>query len=423
MPSTRGEVRIVPLGRTFTDEVPLGPTEKILLSCYASSSGKGKVHGTPECSSLRATSNVEGIILPFGDAVGRLCTHCGWGLPTDSPILPLGSAVIDVDSLTVWLDREGRSEEDLKEERDAAVALGTGEYPPIARAGNDDGEDEEEGSNDEERERYDRARRIRARRHEHWRRLHSYLVRSNEAVAEFPFLAPWAADLQGRLSAVLEGERRAFAALLQPPSLLEAAAVRLLPRPEYTPSPGFAGLGTEAGRTFHRAWFKWSHRASWSWRRLEDHDFAVSSVVRDAFGRRRQGLPEALEAFQRVTAEWIARARTEVSAPTETPWHLVGIKVPAVTRTRPDEPSQDPLTLSEASVIATYQIAFNHQIGTVALLVPHVIAEQLIAGSSPTMPVQHLGRNGCALPAEQLLAHWHPGAADQRNRHQASEPD
>ncbi|MFE2283047.1 hypothetical protein ACFXDJ_02550 [Streptomyces sp. NPDC059443] len=423
MPSAREEVRIVPLGRTFTEEVPLGPTEKIPLSCHTSASGKGKLHGTPECRTLRATSNVEDIVLPFGDAVGRLCTQCGWALPTDSPILPLGAAVIDVDSLTVWLDREDRSEEDLEEEQDAAAALAAGEYPPIARAGNDDGEDEEEGSNDEEWERYDRARRIRARRHEHWRRLHTYLVRSNEAVAQFPFLAPWAADLQGRLSALLDGERCAFAALLQPTSLLEAAAVRVLPRPEYTPSPGFAGLGTEAGHTFHRAWFKWSHCATWSWRRLEDHDFAVSSVVRDAFGRRRKGLPEALEAFQRVTAEWIAQARTQVSVPTDTPWHLVGIRVPAITRTHPDEPNQDPLTLWEASVIATYQITFHRQAGTAALLVPHLIAEQLIAGSSPTMPVQHLGGNGCALPAEQLLAQWRPDPTGQTDRHQASEQD
>ncbi|MFI1452279.1 hypothetical protein [Streptomyces roseus] len=389
------------LGAIFTPEVPLGPTQDILITCHASTTGKGKLHGDPECRALRSAASVNRIDIPFGEAVERLCANCRWPLPTDSPILPLGAAVSEVDSLTIWLDRESKDEEDIKAERDAAIALATAEYPPHADdANNEEAEDDETGR-DEEWDRYDRARNLRSGRHEHWRRLYSYLARSSEAAAEYPFLAPWADSLQSRLAAVLEAERRAFAA-----RLLEAAAVRSMPTPQFSDGPGLAGLGTEAEKTFRRAWYEWSRRAIWSWRRLEDQDFAVYSVVSDAFGRRRKGKPEAHAAFRQLTADWIRQAREEASRPTSTPWQLVAVKAPALPRTHHSEPERDPLTLWEAAVIATYQVAFNRKAGTTALLVPHLIAEQLLACASDDVPVQLLAPDGNALPAQTLLEQW-----------------
>ncbi|MFD4374839.1 hypothetical protein [Streptomyces sp. NPDC058527] len=346
------------------------------------------------------------IDVPFGEAVGRLCASCRWPLPTDSPILPLGAAVSEVDSLAIWLDRESTDEEDLEAERDAAIALAAGEYPPRASDSSDDEEEDDEVGRDEERERYDRARNFRSRRHEHWRRLHSYLTRSNEAVAEYPFLAPWADGLQSRLATVLDEERRAFATLVQPVRLLEAAAVRVLPKPQFSDDPGFAGLGAEAEKTFRRAWYEWSRRAIWSWRRLEDQDFAVYTVVSDTFGRRRKGKPEAHAEFRRLTADWIRQAREEAGRPASTQWQLVAVKAPALPRTHHGERERDPLTMWEAAVIATYQVAFNRQAGTTALLVPHLVAEQLLASASGNMPVQRLAPDGSALPAEVLLEQW-----------------
>ncbi|MFJ1639010.1 MULTISPECIES: hypothetical protein [unclassified Streptomyces] len=314
------------------------------------------------------------IDVPFGEALERLCASCRWPLPAENLILPLGAAVSEVDSLTIWLDRETEDEEDLEAERDAALALAAGEYPPHAADSSDEEDEDNEAGRDEEWEWYERARNFRSRRHEHWRRLHSYLARSNEAVAEYPFLAPWADGPQSRLVAVLDEERRAFAALVQPIRLLEAAAVRVLPTPKFSDDPGFAGLGVEAERTFRRAWYEWSRRAIWSWRRLEDQDFSVYTVVSDAFGRRRKGKPEAHAAFSRLTADWIRQAREEASRPVSTPWQLVAVKTPALVRTHQSEPERDPLTLWEAAVIATYQVAFNQKAGTTALLVPHLVA-------------------------------------------------
>uniref|UniRef100_UPI00131AE73B hypothetical protein n=1 Tax=Streptomyces sp. NRRL S-340 TaxID=1463901 RepID=UPI00131AE73B len=81
---------------------------------------------------------------------------CRWPLPTDSLILPLGAAVSEVASLAIWLDRESEDEEDLADERDAAIALAAGEYPPRATESGDE-EEEDEAGRDEEWERYVRV--------------------------------------------------------------------------------------------------------------------------------------------------------------------------------------------------------------------------------------------------------------------------
>ncbi|MFJ6619927.1 hypothetical protein ACIQOW_20415 [Kitasatospora sp. NPDC091335] len=106
----------------------------------------------------------------------------------------------------------------------------------------------EEDFDDEAWQRYSRARETRRHRHEHWRRLHTYLIRSNKALQAFPVLRPWAEPLQTRFAEVIEEERRAFAALVQPVPLVEAAAVRLLPEPKFTPGPELAGLGADAAK-------------------------------------------------------------------------------------------------------------------------------------------------------------------------------
>ncbi|MFF8786276.1 hypothetical protein [Streptomyces sp. NPDC015125] len=189
MSSPNGELRHVMPGSIFTPEVPLGPTRDALVTCHVSATGKGKgkgrLHGSPECRTLRSAASVDRIDIPLGEAVERFCANCRWPLPPGSPVLPLGAAVNEVESLTIWLDRDSKDEEDIEAERDAAIALATGEYPPHATISSDEEEEEgDEGGRDEERERYDRARNLRSGRR-----------------------------LQSRLTAVLDAERRAFAAL------------------------------------------------------------------------------------------------------------------------------------------------------------------------------------------------------------------
>ncbi|MEU9047718.1 MULTISPECIES: hypothetical protein [unclassified Kitasatospora] len=418
MPSTTAAVRFVQLGHTFTSEVPLGPAGDIILACYGAASGKGKLHGDEDCGTLRKASSVHSAEIPLGEAVGRLCGSCRWPLPADNPILELLAAVIDIGGLKIWLDREPDSEKEKAEEADAALALATGEYPPSSTgepSNEPDGEVEEleEDFDDEAWERYSRARETRRDRHEHWRRLDTYLLKSNNALRAFPVLRPWAEPLQARLAEVIDEERRAFAALVQPVPLVEAAAVRLLSEPELTPGPAFAGLGADAATVVRRAWREWEHRASWSWHRLEDNGFAVSSVVDDAFGRRRKGRLDAEAAFERLVAGWIREARRQAALHGEAPRQLLAVKIPPVEKEPCEERARDPLTRWEAAVIATYQVAADWPAGTVALLVPHLIGEHLIAGATSAMPVTRLAVPDSALPVHALLQAWRPEADDE----------
>lgn len=98
--------------------------------CTLHGRGKGKLRGSPECRALRSAASVSQFAIPFEEAVERLCTNCGWALFTDSPVLPLGAAVIDVDSLSIWLDRDPDDEDCIKVEGEAIVALSPGDYPP-----------------------------------------------------------------------------------------------------------------------------------------------------------------------------------------------------------------------------------------------------------------------------------------------------
>ncbi|MFF1785030.1 hypothetical protein ACFVX9_01010 [Kitasatospora sp. NPDC058243] len=274
-------------------------------------------------------------------------------------------------------------------------------------------EEQEEDFDDEAWERHSRARETRRHRHEHWRRLHTYLIRSNKALQAFPVLQPWAEPLQARLAEVLEEERRAFAALVQPVPLVQAAAVRLLPEPEFTPGQEFAGLGADAAKVVQRAWRAWKHRASWSWRRLEDNDFAVSSVVRDAFGRRRKGRPETEAAFDELVTGWIREVRRQAALHGEAPRQLLAVKIPTVEKEPYEERAHDPLTQWETAVIATYQVAADWPAGTVALLVPHLVGEHLVAGATGAMPVTRLAVPDSALPVHALLQAWQPEADDE----------
>ncbi|MFE3932972.1 hypothetical protein ACFXPJ_03995, partial [Streptomyces goshikiensis] len=134
--------------------------------------------------------------------------------------------------------------------------------------------------------------------------------------------------------------------------------------------------------------------------------FWLNPLVTSAGGPGLWGAREAHAAFRQLTAVWIRQAREEAGRPATAPWQLVAVKAPALPRTRHSEPERDPLTLREASVIATYQVAFNRKASTTALLLPHLVAEQLLACTSDDMPVQRLAPDGSALPAEGLLEQW-----------------
>ncbi|MET8539484.1 hypothetical protein ABZW03_02335 [Kitasatospora sp. NPDC004799] len=63
--------------------------------------------------------------------------------------------------------------------------------------------------------------------------------------------------------------------------------------------------------------------------------------------------------------------------------------------------------------VATYQVAVDWLVGTVALLVPHLIREHPIAGATRAMPVTRLAVPDSVFPVHALLRAWQPEADDE----------
>ncbi|MBB5120833.1 hypothetical protein [Streptomyces eurocidicus] len=403
MPSTTSALRSVRLGQLLDADVPLGPLGDIHLTCHTPSSGKGKLHGDPGCSMLRSSHATQLMQVALREAVHKWCSNCRWPIPADSPLLAFVSAVAAVTDLKSASEPSPDTDFDETEELDAASALATGEYPQQECRATDDDTDE---CDQEAWDRFEQARLIRERHHDHWRYLHGYMLESGEAVAAFPWLHPWAAPLQEALAAAIERERSALADLLRPSALLETAVVPFLSEPELTPRPGFAGLGADAERILRRTWSSWQDKAARSWTALEDDDFAASSVLYDAFGRRRKGRDEAFAALDALVADWIVLARKMVAEHSNAPRQLVAIKIPAVEQDATYGHRRDPLSPWEAGLIATYQVAAIWPAGAAALLLPHLIAERLLMSTPGSMSVTRLDLEESGLPVNELLSHW-----------------
>ncbi|MFJ2766711.1 hypothetical protein [Streptomyces sp. NPDC087300] len=66
MPSATGELRHVMLGPIFRPEVPPRTDPGHPSTCHASATGKGKLHGSPECRAARWPWLPAGHLAGFG---------------------------------------------------------------------------------------------------------------------------------------------------------------------------------------------------------------------------------------------------------------------------------------------------------------------------------------------------------------------
>ncbi|MFI9788623.1 hypothetical protein ACIHEI_34705 [Kitasatospora sp. NPDC051984] len=382
-------------GRVLDANTPLGPLASMSLECFTASSGSGKLHGEENCGSLRSSRAVEAVTVELGEAVGKLCGTCSWRIATDHPLVAFTRAVRDVLQATSYTEPDHHPDVDFdpSEEADAAAALLQGDYPL---------EDEYDRA---DQERYERARFIRERHHGHWRHLHGLMLESSSAVAAHPWLAEWAGPIQDALAAVIESERRAFAALLPPGALLDSAAVPLLKMPDGLGSEeGFSGLGDQAASVLRGAWSEWAEDASRSWQALEGSSTSASLALHHAFGRRRKGRDEAYAALDDLVGFWCAQARAVVAAHRSARRRLVAVSIPPTSFDSYARCSQDPLSQWEAGVVATYQVAADWTAGRVALLVPHLVAEQLVSNSDSALGAALLDTEESGLSLDSLLA-------------------
>ncbi|WP_051740740.1 MULTISPECIES: hypothetical protein [unclassified Kitasatospora] len=390
------------LGRVLSTDVPLGPLAGIPLSCFTASSRNGKLHGKKTCGSLRSSRTVEAVTVKLGEAAERLCGTCFWPMPFGDPLVTFTNAVRDVLGVTSYTGPDPSPDVDFdpSKEADAAAVLAQGDYPR--------GDEHDEAESD----RYARARFIRERHHGHWRHLHDSMLESNSAVAAHPWLATWAKPTLDALAAVIESERHAFAALLRPDALLDSAAItRLEPPHDLASKEGFTGLGDQAAPVLRRAWDDWAADTARSWLALEDDRSSASLVLHGAFGQRRKGRDEAYAALDELVASWCAQARSVVDMHKAAPRRLLAVSVPPTTFDSYLGRSRDPLSQWEAGVLAMYQVATNWPDGTVALLVPQLIAERLISDTDIAMPVTALDTREAGFPIDRLLVQLGPAAS------------
>ncbi|WP_147465234.1 hypothetical protein [Streptomyces sp. 1114.5] len=106
------------------------------------------------------------------------------------------------------------------------------------------------------------------------------------------------------------------------------------------------------------------------------------AVVYGAFGSRRRGRGEALDALDRLVDDWNAQARALAAQHAAVPRRSVTVDLPPLDRAHGREGEEDRLPRWEAGVLAVYQVAAHWSAGSVDLLVPGPVVDQLLRSGS-----------------------------------------
>ncbi|MFD8705703.1 hypothetical protein ACFV1W_24365 [Kitasatospora sp. NPDC059648] len=338
------EMHRLRLGQIFAADVPLGLFQELPLSCFRSSSGLGRLHGEADCAQLRSAPAVHRSEVPLTFAVGELCTHCAWPVPAGHPLVAFAEAVSSLTPLRTGAEFQA-----------GPVAEG---------AGRADSRDAREG------------------RRRRWRRLQAQLLESHTVAAAYPWLALWVEPMQVSLAGAVDRARRDMALLLDEAVLLDTACAAALPAPALGEGgSALVGPGPSGSWLVQEAWACWQQECATDWGGLEAGRSAASAVVYEAFGSRRRGRTEALDALDLLVDEWNGRARALAAQHAAVPRRSLTVEFPPLVRTHNEE-EEDQLTRWEAGVLAVYQVAVHWSAGSIDLLVPGPVADQLLRNSS-----------------------------------------
>ncbi|MEY9841113.1 hypothetical protein [Streptacidiphilus sp. EB103A] len=369
------------LGQILDPTIPLGPFGDLLLTFHESASGTGRTHGDPQCRMLRSGRAVTSREGQLKLAVGNLCGHCAWTVPQGHPVVDFIGAVTAVTGLRTWTGSPPGPDPEVVGDSEAQAVLNVDESP--------DGQLGAQVSSAQLRE-------VRERCCRHWRRLHTCMLASYAATTAYPCLGVWAQPLHAELAEVIEYRRRELAALLPVADLVQGACAAALPEPALQAGPVFAFLGGEALRVLQRAWCQWQGAVGSSWGALEESRSAASTVVFEAFGRRRMGRTEALQALDVLVADWSARARAQAAECERAPGWLVTVQIPPVTRDSLTGAEQDPLSCWDAGILATHQVSAQWPQGSVELMLPEPVAEHLLGCAEPAGSTERPAMPGTA---------------------------
>ncbi|MBD0688271.1 hypothetical protein BG452_00420 [Streptomyces sp. CBMA123] len=282
--------------------------------------------------------------MPLLLAVGELCTHCVWPVPGGHPLVAFAEAVSSLTPLRAWAEFQA-----------GLVTEGSGRADSRAAC---------EGQ---------RRR---------WRRLQAQLLESHGVAAAYPWLASWVEPMQAPLAEAVDHARRNMASLLNEAVLLDAACAAALPAPALGEGgSALVGPGPSGSWLVQEAWACWQQECATGWDGLEAGRSAAMAVVYEAFGSRWRGRAEALDALDRLVDDWDARARALAGQHAVAPRRSLTVEFPSLVRTHGQE-GEDRLTRWEAGVLAVYQVAVHWSAGSIDLLVPGPVADQLLRSSS-----------------------------------------
>ncbi|MGC0317051.1 hypothetical protein [Kitasatospora acidiphila] len=351
------------MGQIFAADVPLGSFQELPLSCLRSSSGLGRLHGGADCGQLRSALAVHRLEVPLMLAVGDLCTHCAWPLPGEHPLVAFAEAASSLTPLRARADAAGDEAEFL---------AGTVTQP----AGRSDSDAELEGQ---------RRR---------WRRLQAQLLESHTVTAAYPWLASWVEPMRTGLAGAVDCTRRSLASLLDEAALLEAACAAALPAPALEGGPALVGPGPGGPWLVQEAWACWQQECAAGWDGLEAGRSAAAAAVYQAFGSRRRGRAEALDALDRLVDDWNTQARALAAQHAAACRYPVTVDLLPLVRAHGEEGEEDWLTYWEAGAIVVYQVATDWSAGSVDLLVPGPVSDQLLRSGRLTGDAEDRDRRG-----------------------------
>ncbi|GAA1294944.1 hypothetical protein [Saccharothrix xinjiangensis] len=357
----------------LTADIPFGPFEGVSIRAYAARSKQARLHSGRDCSSLSGVDAVEVSVPLTASSVKRMCSGCArsprWARPTTS----LGVFLETLMGVGLLHELSSYGPEDLADDLEgrnvagAAELLRLGEYP-------EDEEDEAAWKAHEE------ARFVRDELLlPFWLGAAESLYRAHEVVARYPWLSDWARPRLAAKAAYAEELRAAFADMVVPGNLLDAAAAAQLSQPELpVDRVEFSVLG-DPRRALTNLWKRWQAEASSRWTRLEEHTSAEWHVLDAAMGNKRKGRPEAEQALRELTGRWTAAARALSGESGTLPdrWLIATLPTPDKRHPRLAE-LVALLPRWHLGVLAVHTVAVDWRSRTVLLRAPDLVGRVLL---------------------------------------------
>jgi len=392
----------------LTPDLPLGPFEGVSITAYTPSRS-AKLHASRHCSRLRA-GKISEVGLPLNAAtIERMCPQCAtWGrwVPERTALgifLKVITGLGFVYELNSHVEPDPDGDVTDAEIDSAAVLLRKGDYP--AENLSEDGADDSE---DDLWEAFKEARELRdSQIIPEWFAAMESLMMAAEAVTQYPWLKPWAAERMKLKSQYAETMRLKAARLLNRDALVVASRVRQMPHPELpADDSAFVALGDpmDVLGALEKLWREWQHQVSDGWLTPEECTYPVRQLE-DRMGKRRRGRDELRARAEELLVNWSATAHEAVAVSARQPERLIAASISAPQKERHGsrKPFHARLTRWELGTLIAFAVAADWATRTLLLKVPSLVAERLLADGGDLNCIECAGDPQDGAAYESLL--------------------